>query len=158
MTTLTKEYGPEYPEVKKTASQLKDLREKVRERTAGILLGLETRIASMKVSLDELETEVARTAEQDRLKDRQLQPYWDAIRDLRQQEQIRQALYVKLGTTCVSPETLWPPGVDVVEAAVPDPRPQALNRRRGGAMALSGVLLCALGVLMLRRFHVADSL
>jgi uncharacterized protein involved in exopolysaccharide biosynthesis len=148
-TALAKDYGPDYLERKKTVSLIANLRLKVKERTEGILLGLTAKTESLKESLRELQTEITRTGETDVRRAQQLKPYWAARRDLQQQEQIRQVLYMKINLGEVEPAPS--PRVEVVDPAVPDASPLALTRRRGAALTISGVLLGGLGLLMLRR-------
>ena len=74
--------GPESAELQKAESSVKDLDQKITNRVTGILLGLDAKVASLKVGLENLEKEVEKATSVDIEKARQSRPYFDAKRKL----------------------------------------------------------------------------
>ncbi len=128
LVIVQKDYGPENPEVIKSAAQVADLQKKVQEQVEGGMLALESRVASVKRKLDELESEVKKAEETDIQKANESRPYWDAKRTLDELTGFRRILDVKIASEKIDvalPKTAM---VEIVDRAVPGLRPVRPNK------------------------------
>lgn len=154
LSGLKIEFGPENTEVRKASSQLKDLREKIVARTQGIMLGLQAKVESMKMSIDQLQYQSndyhARTAKKAAQNSVQYRPYWEALRELRVSEGFHQALMVKLAAEETDSQLSKPQMIEIIETATAPARSVVPNRPLAGAMTLGGLLLALTGMFIVR--------
>src|ERR1019366_124317 len=137
---LKKDFGPEHAEVLKCQAMAEDLHSKIKTRVDGIMLGLDTRVISLSNSLVNLDKEVEQGVQRDIKKANQSQPYFEAKRSLDELQRFHQILDMKIASEKVEvdlPKTMM---VQVVDRAVPSPRPISPNLPRALALIVFGVL------------------
>jgi uncharacterized protein involved in exopolysaccharide biosynthesis/beta-lactamase regulating signal transducer with metallopeptidase domain len=151
LRTVEKEYGPEHPEVVTARAQLDELQKKTYQREDGIMLGLTTRVTSLKESLGELsaESEGVKQAEIERsIKSR---PYFKAKRDLEELERVGDSLnesYAAARTQLGLPSHSF---VEIMDSAEAPNRPIFPNRPKATACIVLGLLLSVLGISIMRQ-------
>jgi succinoglycan biosynthesis transport protein ExoP len=141
-----KEYGPLNPEVIKCKALADDLHNKITNRVDGIMLGLEARVHSLSNSLDNLEREVALATTNDVVRANQTRPYFEAKRNLDELNRFRQILDVKIAAEKIDidlPKTLM---VEIVDRAVPSPRPARPNKPLNIALGIIIGLVVGVGL------------
>ncbi len=150
LVTLRHDYGPQHAEVVKTTASLKDLQAKIRERTDGVMLGLDAKVASLQQSLKNLQAEVeeAKVAEAQRAQ--RARPYLEARRNLEELRRARQVLLDRIEAARLDLEAAAKPGVEVVDAAVPPLRPISPNRLAALALIVCGLCVGFVGLVMAR--------
>ena len=96
LVTLNKDYGPKYSESEKIKDAIDDLKTKINRRVAGILSGLDTRVASGQAALDTLSNEVDKATQRDIEKANSSRPYFEAKRKLEELNRFATALNMKV--------------------------------------------------------------
>lgn len=150
LVSLQHEFGPQNLEVIKVTSQLADLKERLRQRVAGILLGLEAHVASLGQSLDALQKEVQHAQQADLEAAAREQPYFVAKQELEGLQRFREVLYMKLASDETDLQLPKGSRVEIIDQAAVPPVPVSPNRARAGALLGSGLLLMLLGLLLLK--------
>jgi uncharacterized protein involved in exopolysaccharide biosynthesis len=150
LVSLQHEYGPQNPQVLNVASQLADLKEKLQARENGILLGLETHVASLEQSLAQLQKDVQEAQQADLESASREQPYFSAKQELEELQRFRQVLWMRLTSERTDLELPRRPVVEIIDQAGIPSFPASPNRGRAGALLGSGLLLMLLGLLLLR--------
>jgi uncharacterized protein involved in exopolysaccharide biosynthesis len=149
LTTVQKEFGPEHIEVLKAVSQREDLQRKIQQRVDGIMIGLETKVKSLRQNLDNLQKEAATLRETELERVRASRPYFKAKRELEGLQRSCEAINASLAAARVQmslPTRL----VDIIDTATAPTRPASPNRPKATACILLGVLLNIAGLKMLR--------
>jgi uncharacterized protein involved in exopolysaccharide biosynthesis/beta-lactamase regulating signal transducer with metallopeptidase domain len=157
LVALSKEFGPEYTEVLKSKAVVEDLHIKIKSRVDGIMLGLDTMVASLSNSLDNLDKEVEKAGQRDIEKATESQPYFEAKRNLDELQRFRQILDAKIAYEKIDVELPKTMMVQVVDRAVPALRPISPNLPRALALIAFGVLLDIAGFVMLQGGARIDS-
>jgi len=146
---LTKEYGPQYPEVVKVKSQIEGLHNKIKTRVEGTMLGLYVRVLSLSDSLENLNKEVALAITNDVVRVNESRPYFEARRNVEELTRFRQMLDWKIASEKLDlglPKTAM---VEIVDRAAPALRPVSPNLPRALALIAFGVLLDIAGFRLL---------
>jgi len=146
LATLPKEYGPEHSEVVKAKGQIEDLHSKIKERTDGIILGLEVKVHSLSNGLDNLNQQASQAVTNDILRASQTRPYFEAKRNLDEPQRFRQILEMKIANEQVEvtlPKSMM---VQIVDRAIPALQPISPNRPRALAIIALGVLVDVAGL------------
>jgi beta-lactamase regulating signal transducer with metallopeptidase domain/uncharacterized protein involved in exopolysaccharide biosynthesis len=148
LISLHQDLGPEHPEVKKALAQQADLREKIRDRTNGIMMGLRAKLSATCQSLAALSNAVSNAFQADAERAKAGKKYFEAKRDLEELERFTSILQSKLEVdrTRVQPPDL----IEVVEEAVAPAQPLAANRSRALSLCGVGVLLILTGGVLAR--------
>jgi hypothetical protein len=144
-----KDFGPEHEEVLKAQSIGEALRDKIMRRADGILIGLTTRLSAQKEKLQNIESEVARTAKEDLRNADQYDEYSRKRTELEELQRLRQVLYLKMASEKLDsdlPRTAFA----LVDAAVVPARPTPLTRPGSFGLILLGLLLDGLSLAVLR--------
>ncbi len=143
-----RDFGPGHPDVVKARASMADLEEKINRRAEGDMLGLETKVHALGMSLTNLNEQLARATQEDIDKANRSQPYFDARRRLEELIKFRAVLDGKIAVESTGP----PPriGVEIIDMAAPPQRPASPNRTVAATLVGSGLFLDALGMLMLR--------
>ncbi|SPE59559.1 Capsular exopolysaccharide family [Verrucomicrobia bacterium] len=118
LVMVQKDYGPENDETKKARESVSDLKQKIKDRVDGIMLGLQAKVASVRESLDQMKKEVDEATKTDISKASESAPYWKAKRELEEQEHFRAILDLKIISEKVDlslPKTTM---VEIVDRAV----------------------------------------
>jgi uncharacterized protein involved in exopolysaccharide biosynthesis len=150
LVSLQREYGPQNTEVLKVTSQVTDLREKLQQREAGILLGMEVKVASTKQSLQQLEGETQRIVQAELASSARTQPYNAAKQELEELQRFRQVLHLKLASEESDLQSSKRQRVEIIDQAAIPPAPVSPNRARAGTLLGSGLLLMLFGLLLLK--------
>jgi beta-lactamase regulating signal transducer with metallopeptidase domain/uncharacterized protein involved in exopolysaccharide biosynthesis len=147
---LEKDFGRDHPDVVKARASEANLEEKINSRVEGVMLGLETKVHALGMSLTNLTEQLAKATQDDIDKARQSQPYFDAKRRLEELIKFRALLDSKIAVETVDkalPKSIM---VQIIDMAAPSPRPTSPNRFLASALIGSGLFLDLLGALMLR--------
>jgi uncharacterized protein involved in exopolysaccharide biosynthesis len=152
---LQKDYGPRHMDVIKVTDQASDLKDKIRERIEGILLGMEANVAAMRQRQINLSNEVYAAMESDLAKAKQSRPYWDAKHQLDELQRFRQVLLMKMASEQTDASLPTPRAVEIVDHAGVPERQASPNRPRAGALLLAGMALMAIGMVLIRRSPIS---
>jgi uncharacterized protein involved in exopolysaccharide biosynthesis/beta-lactamase regulating signal transducer with metallopeptidase domain len=150
LLALRKDYASEHPEIIKAASQLEDLRTKVKERVEGIMLGLQAHVDGLSARRQSLDAEVQKAAQNEDEILQRSRPYFDKKREIEELLRFEQVLALKLTSEQVEQESTRPALIELMDLATPPPSPSTPNRPFATALLALGVLLEILGVGMLR--------
>ncbi|MGO8930403.1 MAG: GumC family protein [Limisphaerales bacterium] len=146
LVTLEKEFGPEHAEVIKCKAMAADLHKKIKSRVEGIILGLDTRVLSLKSSLDNFEKEVAQAKTNDVAEANRTRPYFEAKRELDELQRFRQILDLKIASEKIDvdlPKTMM---VEIVDRAVPSIHPSRPNKPLNIALGIIIGLVVGVGL------------
>jgi capsular exopolysaccharide synthesis family protein len=125
---LARDFGPQNTEVVKVNAQIEDLQTKVNDRVAGILLGLEAKVASMGQSLTNLQDEVKKAMEIDLDQANKSRPYWEAKRHLDELQRFRTVLLMKIASEKTDLDLPKSSMVEIIDNATPGLRPVSPNK------------------------------
>jgi capsular exopolysaccharide synthesis family protein len=146
LVTLEKEFGPEHAEVIKCKAMADDLHKKIKSRVEGIIVGLDTRVLSLKSSLDNFEKEVAQAKTNDVAEANRTRPYFEAKRELDELQRFRQILDLKIASEKIDvdlPKTMM---VEIVDRAVPSIHPSRPNKPLNIALGIIIGLVVGVGL------------
>jgi capsular exopolysaccharide synthesis family protein len=146
LVSLRKEYGPEHSEVIKVSEQARDLQDKVQARVAGILVGLETRVDSLRQGLRNLEQEVEKATSVDIQKANESRPYFDAKRRLEELKRFSQVLTMKIYTERTDVELPKEAMVEIVDRATEGLKPVRPNKPLNIALGVIIGLVVGVGL------------
>lgn len=151
LIALQAELGPEHSEVKKAVAQQADLRQKIRDRTDGIIAGLRAKVTAICQSKAALSNYVTRALQADHQNANQAEKYLEAKRNLDDLLQFRSVLQSKLDMdrARTEPRNL----VEIVEEAEAPSQPLAANRARAINLSVVGLLLMLAGGILARAGH-----
>ena len=128
LTDLAVSFAPEHPEVKRVSGVLQTVAKQIDETIDGILLGVETRVASQKAEVDTVQKAVDDAKELDIRKSIERRPYFLAKRDLEGLQLIRERLNMQIIAQTVDSNIPIGNAVEVVNPAEPGLRPVKPNR------------------------------
>ena len=143
---LDKELGPENVEVMKCKAMADDLHKKVKLRVEGIIVGLDTRVQSLKISLDSFESQVAQAKTNDVAEANRTRPYFEAKRTLEGLQHFSQILDMKIASEKIDvklPKTMM---VEIVDRAVASVRPARPNKPLNIALGIIIGLVVGVGL------------
>jgi capsular exopolysaccharide synthesis family protein len=146
LVRLEKELGPENVEVIKCKAMADDLHTKVKSRVEGIIVGLDTRVQSLKTSLDSFESQVAQAKTNDVAEANRTRPYFEAKRALDDLQHFRQILDMKIASEKIDvklPKTMM---VEIVDHAVQSVRPARPNKPLNIALGIIIGLVVGVGL------------
>jgi succinoglycan biosynthesis transport protein ExoP len=143
---LDKELGPENVEVMKCKAMADDLHKKVKLRVEGIIVGLDTRVQSLKTSLDSFESQVAQAKTNDVAEANRTRPYFEAKRSLEELQHFRQILDMKIASEKIDVELPKTMMVEIVDRAVPSARPSTPNKPLNIALGIIIGLVVGVGL------------
>ena len=149
LASLSKDYGPEHSEVVKVKSQIETLQRKIRERTDGIMLGLDAKARSLSNSQEILDKDIEKSVQADIESASRTRPYYEAKRNLEDLQRFRQILDLKIASEKIEVGLPNRQLVEIVDRAVPPLRPISTNLPRALALIALGALLDIAGLLML---------
>jgi len=98
LLALEKDFGPQHTEVQKAKILIQDANEKIKKRVTGIMLALQSRVDSLKNYIDAITTKVEEAEQADIEKANTSRPYWDAKRELNNQQRLGQLLEMRIAT------------------------------------------------------------
>jgi uncharacterized protein involved in exopolysaccharide biosynthesis len=145
-----KEFGPEHNEVVRAKAAVEDLRSKITNRVAGIMLGLEARANSLKEGLDKLESDVVTARSNEIHRAVMIRPYVEAKRQLEELESFRRILNMKIVSENID-VTLPKTGLaEIVDRAFPALRSSSSNSTHAFVLIATGLLFHVAGFFFLR--------
>lgn len=127
LAKLKETLGPSNPDFKSVAAMQSDLDSKVNDRIAGILAGLETRVAASKAQVDSLAQAVDAAKRQDAEKTAQYRPYFEAKRELDNLQKVRDAVFLRVLQETVDLAIPKQSIVEITDNAEPGRRPVSPN-------------------------------
>jgi uncharacterized protein involved in exopolysaccharide biosynthesis len=149
LVSLRQEYGPEHPEMLKIKAQEKDLKDRILERTEGILRGLQAKLEATREGILSLSNAVLEAQRVDVQKSTRNQRYLEAVRDLQELQRFRSILEAKIS---LERNETGLPGepVEILAEASPPAAVLAPDRRRAAGLFVSGCGLVLIGCLAIR--------
>jgi beta-lactamase regulating signal transducer with metallopeptidase domain/uncharacterized protein involved in exopolysaccharide biosynthesis len=144
-------FGPEHEEIRKLKSQIADLNEKIQKRMDGFLFSLGAKVEALRKSLNVLEMEVNAARTYDIAKAQELQPYYEAKNKLDQLKRFSQMLSLKIAAENIDVALPKSSMIEIIAEATAPPHPISLNRYRGAACSVLGLLLAIAGMMLLKQ-------
>ena len=125
---IQKDLKPDHPEYQKAQQQVDDLNKKIDTRVDEVMIGWETRLASLKAWIASQTNQLAQATETDIQTAARTRPYYEAKRKLAELMDYRKLLQLKIKsetTDLTLPKTTM---VEIVDHATKDPRPVSPNK------------------------------
>jgi len=146
LISLQKELGKEHVEVRKALAQQEDLRQKIMDRTDGIMKGLRAKVTATGQSLAALSNAVAQAEQKDVAKAGQVRPYFEAKRDLDELVRFRQILTTKIAMEKTDLSIPKNSMVEIVDTAKAGLRPVRPNKTQNIALGIIIGLVVGVGL------------
>jgi succinoglycan biosynthesis transport protein ExoP len=146
LISLQKDLGPEHTEVRKALAQQEDLRQKIHDRTLGIMTGLSAKVTATGMSLAALSNAVAKAQDSDIEQANKSRPYFEAKRDLEELVRFSQILQTKIAmekTDLQLPKTSM---VEIIDTAKPGLKPVRPNKPLNIALGIIIGLVVGVGL------------
>jgi len=143
---LLKDYSPEFPEVQRKQALLDQINKQVEDRLDGVLIGLGNQVVSLKARQDELEAAVEKGREAVAAEAEKSGEYFQAKRDLENQQTIRDAIVLRTLQEEVDSAMPRLSMVEIVEQAEPGLRPVRPNIPLNIALGLAVGLVMGVGL------------
>lgn len=128
LISLQKDLGPEHSEVRKALAQQADLKQKIHDRTLGIMTGLQARVTATGRSLAALSNAVAQAQDSDIEQANKSRPYWEAKRELEDVVRFSQILQTKIAMEKTDLQLPKNSMVEIIDTAKPGLRPVRPNK------------------------------
>ena len=146
LVSIRKDLGPEHTEVLKLMAQEEDLKQKITDRTRGILKGLQAKVESTGEGLAALSNEVTRAQEFDVESANKMRPYFEAKRDLEELIRFRQILTTKIAMEKTDLQLPKNSQVEILDTAKPGVRPVRPNKPLNIALGIVIGLVVGVGL------------
>ena len=143
---LTNDYAISNPAVTRVKSVMDKLNEQIDERVAGIMFGMETKVASQKASVDTLVKQVEDAKQRDRDVATESQPYWDEKRNLERLLDLHKLLFTKIETERLDLKIPRTQMVSITDYAEPGKAPVKPNKTLNIALGLVFGLVMGIGL------------
>jgi capsular exopolysaccharide synthesis family protein len=144
--TMTNDYSPENPEVIRVKALVDEVNQQIDARVAGIMIGLENNLNTLKAALDTLRKEVDTAIQKDRDESARGQPYWEEKRKLANLEDYHKALANKIETEKIDMAIPKTTVVDVTMIAEPGKDPVRPNKPLNITLGLVFGLIVGIGL------------
>jgi capsular exopolysaccharide synthesis family protein len=141
-----KEYGEQHAEVLKFKGQIADLENKIKERVAGIMFSLDSKVASVQADLQNLQSEVDKAMMKDIELAKKFRPYFEKKRELEELQRFRQILAMKIASEEIDKNLPKSTMVVVMDAAVPGTKPVKPNKALNIALGIIIGLVVGVGL------------
>lgn len=146
LISLQKELGPEHTEVRKALAQQDDLKEKIRDRTLGIMSGLQARVTATGKSLEAMSNAVAKAQDSDVQQANKFRPYFEAKRDWEELVRFSQILQTKIAMEKTDLQLPKNSVVEVIDTAKPGLHPVRPNKPLNIALGIIIGLVVGVGL------------
>lgn len=146
LIVVRKDYGPEHAEVLKLTGQVDDLNKKIKRRVGGILTGLDSKVAAVKLGLENLQQEVEKANQKDIENAKTFRPYFEAKRELDEMQKFRQLLNQKIYFERAEVELPKFSMVEIIDTAVAKLRPEKPNKPLNIALGVVIGLVVGVGL------------
>jgi succinoglycan biosynthesis transport protein ExoP len=123
LNALSPDLGKGHPDYTKAKLSVETCEQHITEAVAGIIQGLETRVASFRAKLKEIETEVEKAKQEQITLSGKYRPYFDAKRDLETLLKVRDGLSMRTIEEGIEADIPVTSGVRIVDPAVPALKP-----------------------------------
>lgn len=143
---LTNDYAINNPAVTRVKSVIDKLNEEIDDRVAGIIFGMETKVASQKASVDALVAQVAEAKQRDQDEATESQPYWDEKRNLERLLDLHKLLFTKIETERLDLKIPRTQMVSITDFAEPGKAPVKPNKTLNIALGLVFGLVMGIGL------------
>ncbi len=121
--SLSSDLGNDNPEITKARSIVDKYEREINDKIAGMVKGLETKVASQKAELAAIEAEVEKAKQEQISVSAKYRPYYDAKDDLTKERQVRDALKMKIDQEAIDASMSVSMIAEVVDSAVPAKEP-----------------------------------
>lgn len=128
LVTKRSDYGDQHPEVMRLVKLQDQLNKAINERVAGIMKGIETRVAALKAVVQNSEDKVYEAKTNDIARAETSRPYYIAKADLERLRKFRDVLELRKFQENVDVKMPKSMMVDVIEHALPGDRPVRPNK------------------------------
>lgn len=125
---LSKDFGPESPTYKTAKALVDDLRQKLNARVDGILVGVETKVESLRKRVDSIQLRLDTARSNDIARAEITRPYWEKKREYEQLLSFRRILETRLSLEQVNVTLPRSGMVTIMDRAVPGVRPVKPNK------------------------------
>jgi succinoglycan biosynthesis transport protein ExoP len=146
LISLKKDLGPEHTEVLKAEAQQADLKQKIVDRTSGILKGLQAKVDSTGEGLAALSNAVVTAQDSDVASANKSRPYFEAKRDLEELVRFRQILQTKIAMELTDLQLPKNSMVEIVDTAKAGLRPVRPNKPLNIALGIIIGLVVGVGL------------
>ena len=143
---LTNDYAINNPAVTRVKSVMDKLNEQINDRVAGIIFGMETKVASQKASVDSLVKQVADAKQASQDEATESQPYWDEKRNLERLLDLHKLLFTKIETERLDLKIPRTQMVAITDFAEPGKAPVKPNKTLNIALGLVFGLVMGIGL------------
>ena len=127
LATLLPDYSTAHPDVVRMTSLKVKIEKQIEDRLDGVLTGLTNQVIAMKARLDKQTTNLVEAKAEVAEAARKARPYWQAKRDLENQQRIRDAIYLRTMQEGVDAAIPMSSIVEIVDPAEPGLRPVSPN-------------------------------
>lgn len=146
LIALDKDYSAEHPQYKVAKLMAEDLKKRIADRVAGIMIGLESQVAATKASLDSLRTQLEEAKDADLENAAKSRPYYRAKQNLETLIRLKDVLEVKIYQERIDvslPKTVM---VQIVDRAEPNDRAIKPNKPLNIALGIVVGLVVGVGL------------
>jgi polysaccharide biosynthesis transport protein len=143
---LSKEVGPQHPDLIKVTSTLADLDSKINERVKGIVLSLKLKVETLRAELDTRKSEVEMAKSNDIYQAKLTQPYFDAKDHLKELQRFSQMMQARIAATQIDADQPRNSMVDITDKAVPGVKPVKPNKPVNIALGIIIGLVVGVGL------------
>jgi succinoglycan biosynthesis transport protein ExoP len=144
LNALLQDFSPDHPDVKRAQRVVDTVQEQMDDKLKGIILGLTTRVESLKARLDEIKSQVDKARKDDIELAAKYRPYFDAKHRLDNLQRIRDALNLRVEQELVELKLPTESIVEVIEKAEPGREP--VKPRKKLNIALGAIVGLIVGV------------
>ena len=146
LVVQSKVYGAQHTEIIQLTDSISDLKKKINARVEGIMSSLDSKVTSVKTSLDKLKAEVDSATAKDITKAHQSQPYYDAKHHLEQLQKFGQLLTFKIASEKIDVDLPKTAMVEIVDQAQPGLHPVRPNKPLNIALGIIIGLVVGVGL------------
>jgi succinoglycan biosynthesis transport protein ExoP len=146
LAALKVDYGANNPDVLRQQSVADELNRQIDERVTGIMLGLDTKVKSLKASLDGFTTSVSNAIASDRAEVERGAPYWEAKRDVETRIEMQKLLQAKIMSEQVDLGLPTTQMVTIIDPAKPGDSPVRPNKTLNIILGVVFGLLTGIGL------------
>jgi capsular exopolysaccharide synthesis family protein len=143
---LTNDYAAADPHIIRIQSTIQELNHEIDERVAGIMMGLETDVSSLKANLDSLKESVETAKKNDQQEQELGQPYWEAKRNAGQLMDFQKLLAAKIEAEKLDLKTPTTSLVRITDYAQPAVDPVKPNKPLNITLGLIFGLIMGVGL------------
>ena len=134
----------------KATKRVEDLRQKITMRSRGIMVALDARVAASRQYVENLDSAIQSAMTNDMVLAERSRPYFEKQRELDELIRFRQILNMKIAAEKIDSGLPQRSMVEIIDQAQIPLRPSSPNRLSGMSFSVLGLLLIALGLVMVK--------